>query len=600
MRTLPERHDRPLDGDFQFSIDLETIHVLHVDDDASFTDLTATFLEREDSDFRVTSVTDVAGALDHLETGTVDCIVSDYQMPGTDGIEFLERVREDDPDLPFILFTGKGSEEVAEKAISAGVTDYLQKERGSDQYTVLANRIENSVERTRSDRRVDELLSAIDAAREGISLLDEEGRFEYVNEAYADIYGYDRQELLGEHWEMLYPEGETEYVTGEILPNLPEDGIWRGETTMVRADGSEIVTDHTLSYTPAGLLVCTINVLSEDGPDPTGLAKNAIDALDDLLFFFDSDGTLQYWNDAVEEVTGYSEDELSSLTPAGFVREADRDRMTEYVRESRRTGSARIEVRLQRADGETIPYEFISKRVTDDGGNDVGRIGLGRNISERKEYEQRVERQNRRLEHFAEVLSHDLRNPLTVAMGRLDLFEETGERQHYETATQALGRMNNLVTDVLTLAQNGDRITLAEYEHIELTTVAENAWSLIRHGGATLDVEDPPVVEADASRLQQILENLFRNAIEHGSTDVSVRVGRLPDGFYVEDDGPGIPAAERESVFESGHSTKDDGTGFGLATVEQLVDAHDWTIRITESEDGGARFELTGVSRVET
>ncbi|MFB6079274.1 MAG: PAS domain S-box protein [Halarchaeum sp.] len=584
------------DVDFKSMVDPGPITVLHVEDDPTFADLTATFLEREHAAFDVLHEESAEDALRRLERADrVDCVVSDYQLPGMDGIELLETVREDAPDLPFILFTGEGSEAVAGRAISADVTDYLQKETGTDQYAVLANRIRNSVEKAHAERNGQQLLSAIETAREGISLLDDDGRFVYVNDAYAATYGYEQADLLGEHWAVLYPDDDVERVHEELISNIPARGVLREQTTMRTASGDDVVVDHALSYTPGGLMVCNVDTVRET-LDGHGLLADVFDALDDLLFFFDEDGTLEFWNEQVEAVTGYGPSELSELTPADLVHEDDRDAMNDYVWTTREAGQARVEVRLRRANGGTLPYEFISKRVVNDRGGVVGRIGLGRDITARKRYEAETERQTERLEHFAEILSHDLRNPLSVAKGNLGLLHETGDEAHYETARDALERMERLITDVLDLARTGEDIDTAAYEAVELDAVAERAWSMIQHDDATLSVTNTRRLEADASRLQQILENLLRNAIEHGGDDVSIRAGVLDgDGVFVADDGPGIPPDARDSVFDPGHTTKDDGTGYGLATVHQLVGAHDWTIRVTESESGGARFEISGI-----
>jgi PAS domain S-box-containing protein len=179
----------------------ETIRVLHADDEPDLGDLTATFLEREDDRFAVETVTNAADGLERLAEIDVDCIVSDYDMPGQNGIAFLEAVREDHPDLPFILFTGKGSEEVASDAISAGVTDYLQKGGGTDQYTVLANRITNAVEHHRSRRMVERserrLREIIDALPPLLYVVDEDGRYLLANEALADFHDTTVENLEG-------------------------------------------------------------------------------------------------------------------------------------------------------------------------------------------------------------------------------------------------------------------------------------------------------------------------------------------------------------------------------------------------------------------
>jgi signal transduction histidine kinase len=285
--------------------------------------------------------------------------------------------------------------------------------------------------------------------------------------------------------------------------------------------------------------------------------------------------------------------------------------MKAYVRDTEATGEASVEAQLLTDDGETIPYEFVSKLVTDNG-ETTGRIGIGRDISARKAYERQVAEQNDRLQHFAEVLSHDLRNPLSVALTNLELFAQRGDEEYYTTARTGLDRMDEMIGDVLTLARGSGSIEYGKYETIGLRQSATNAWELIDSDAATLEIADSLVVDVDASRLQQVLENLFRNSVEHSSTSgrtrfddtiehcdagVTIRVGALPneDGFYVEDDGPGIPESERAEVFDPGHSTKDDGTGFGLTSVREISDAHDWDVTVTESDDGGARFEFTGV-----
>jgi PAS domain S-box-containing protein len=135
----------------------EPIRVLHVDDEPDFGELTAEFLEREAARIAVTTVESAAAGLDRLDEEAFDCVVSDYQLSDTDGVAFLGRVREDHPDLPFVLFTGKGSEAVASEAIAAGATDYLQKGSGTEQYELLANRVLNAVEQYRSKRRAADL-----------------------------------------------------------------------------------------------------------------------------------------------------------------------------------------------------------------------------------------------------------------------------------------------------------------------------------------------------------------------------------------------------------------------------------------------------------
>jgi signal transduction histidine kinase len=286
-------------------------------------------------------------------------------------------------------------------------------------------------------------------------------------------------------------------------------------------------------------------------------------------------------------------------------------------------------------------------------------VGVRTAVLARRERE--LERRTDRLDSFASVVSHDLRNPLNVAQGRLELARGAVDdatdgggagdegvggggsgadadggwadelRFHLADAADSLDRMAALIDELLTLARADDPVT--ETTPVSLTDVARRCWADVPTGAAGLTVADDLTVLADEARLRQLLENIFRNSVEHGSTGsrsktgdavehgstedrsgadgtggldsdggesdttVTVTVGPLPDrsGFYVADDGPGVFDAERGRVFEPGYSTADDGTGFGLAIVRDIAAAHGWEVTVTDADGGGARFEFGGV-----
>ncbi|MDS0281614.1 ATP-binding protein [Haloarcula onubensis] len=222
-------------------------------------------------------------------------------------------------------------------------------------------------------------------------------------------------------------------------------------------------------------------------------------------------------------------------------------------------------------------------------------------VTEREEYRRELERQNERLEQFASMVSHDLRNPLTVARGRVDYLRAAAddEDEHLRAVARAHDRMETLIDDVLTLARQGQSID--ERERVRLSAVTTDAWASVTAETASMTIEQDGSFLADETRLTQLLENLFRNAVEHGGDAVTVRVGVLDGGggFYVADDGVGIPETDRERVLESGYSTAEAGTGLGLSIVTEIAQAHDWDIDVRTSADGGARFEIRGMT-VET
>lgn len=476
------------------------IRVLHVDDDQAFGELAATFLERERDDLTVTTATSVDMALERLREEPFDCIISDYDMPRADGLAFLQMVRDGDPDLPFILFTGKGSEEIASDAISAGVTDYLQKGTGTDQYTVLANRIGNAVSQYTAERAVSETQERfrrlIEYSTDVVSIVDANGVYQYITPSSERILGYSPEELIGESgFEYVHPDDRD---TMEVFAHSVED--------------SEVIPK--------------------------------------IEFRFDHKEEGWIWLEA------HARNLVDEPLIGGFVVHS-------------------------------------------------------RNVTQRKRREQELTRQNERLESVVDAVSHDLRNPLNVAEGHLDLARRTDDSEHFERVGRAHDRVKQIIDDLVTLARKGE--TVEESDPIELQAVIESAWRNTETHGATLRHDVTGTLRADRSRLQRLLENLFHNAVEHGSTPgagadaddieqegrtVNVEAGRLESGFYVEDDGPGIPPEDRRQVFRSGYTTGVDRTGFGLAIVREIVEAHGWTIDVTDGREGGARFVITGIDFV--
>lgn len=854
----------------------DSIRVLHVDDNPEFAEMAATFLETEDDRLTVETAHSARDGLEQMADGEFDCIISDYEMPGQSGIEFLKAVRETHAELPFILYTGKGSEAVASDAISAGVTDYLQKEAGTEQYELLANRVRHAVERRRAQRARQRHLKAIETAQEGISILDEDGEFVYVNEVWGELFGYDPEELLGERWELLYRQGEVERLSNDIFPTVWETGSWRGETTGLRADGSTFAQDHTISETETGEIVCTVQDITERREREQELQQErafidrALGQLNDVLYVVGTDGSLRRWNDQLSKVTGYDDDEIADMQATEFFPEDEQERIAEAINEALTAGEVVIESEFLSASGERIPFELTGSRLLDSDGDLFGLIGVGRDISERREREQAVkelhstaraliqadtseemanitisalrdvlempinavfrhdetddaltpiawtdraetlfddiptftsgegiawtvfetgearvyddvstvperhnpdtkarseiilpladhgvviigstesedfdeidvslaqtltthlttaldnlkqrtellektgrlealyenspdmidildsdgqildvnrrfceelgytrnevlgrpiceidqsvdadevrtllsefatgerqkftgtyvraddstvpvevhllrvdldgddrfvaisrditdrERRERRLrqqttqfESFGDILSHDLRGPLNVLEGRLELARRTGGDEHFDAAERALDRLDSVIQDVADVMREGQLVN--ERVGIEPADVAQSCWKTLNTTSASLVVEKTQPIYADKDALARLFDNLLRNAVEHAGMDVTVRVGMSSDGFYVEDDGEGIPDDNRADVFDPGFSTKEDGTGFGMVSVQQIALAHGWDVTIAESDTGGARFEFADV-----
>jgi PAS domain S-box-containing protein len=755
----------------------ESIRVLHVDDESGFAEMTAEFLERENDRIYTVTETDASDALNRLADQNIDCIVSDYQMPGIDGLEFLQAVREDNPDLPFLLFTGKGSESVASDAIAEGATDYLQKQPGTEQFELLANRITNAVEQYRAKQRAanldrirrvirdsnqalvraetrdemerriceiitdaepycfawigeidsetqiveprtaggggDDYLDTIEIATDdrptgqgptgravrtrefvaeqnipesaeyepwredalergyrssaAIPIVHEETMYGVLN-VYADRTGafdQDERELLTElandiayardHLKTLArrerleriiealpvgvyratpePDGEvvdanpaladifdadsSDTLVGRqvsdfyqkpgdreaVSEQLQRDGVVQGkELRQETLDGDDIWIEVTAIRTEQDDEVAFGGIIQDitdrkKAEQDLKLFRAAVESAGHSIYFTDTDGTIEYVNPAFEEITGYTADEAIGRNPR-ILKSGEHG--SEFYEELWNTILAgdiwRDELINTTKSGDRYVIDQTIAPVDGASGDIEHFVAVNVGVTERKEYEQELQRENERLDEFAGVISHDLRNPLNVAQGRARLLQQEVESAHIQAIVEPLERMEAIVEDTLTLAHQGKLV--GDKELIKCHLLSENCWKMVETREATLEIADEFTLRGDPDRLRAVCENLFRNAVEHGGKDVTVRIGQIDDrGFYVADDGSGIAETERSRVFEAGFSTDKQGTRLGLTIVKQIVEAHGWQISVTDSETGGARFEITEVQR---
>ncbi|AXG07463.1 sensor histidine kinase [Haloplanus rubicundus] len=338
-------------------------------------------------------------------------------------------------------------------------------------------------------------------------------------------------------------------------------------------------------------------------PEPCRTLQNALNALDDVFYVYDERGRLIFWNTRLNELFALDDERIAEMRPVDFFVDADRPAVEAAVQRIFDEGETVVEAWADTTEGR-IRFELTGRKLTDDG-HTIGFCGVGRDVTDRRERERQVAAQNDRLTQFATILVHDLRNPLAVATGYLDRYQADGEPADIERVTDSLERIERIVDDVLTVAMEGQAVIDAR--PVSVGDTARSAWEMIDASDASLDVQTTLVVDGDESRLQRLFENLFRNSVEHGSTDdrhksgdeggehagPSIAVTETGAGFAVADDGPGIPAAERERVFDPGVTQSEDGTGFGLYIVRTIAEAHGWTVGVTEGERGGARFEFT-------
>jgi len=346
-------------------------------------------------------------------------------------------------------------------------------------------------------------------------------------------------------------------------------------------NGSTLSFDPTPALNAWMVLVVGVALFKMDFLEVMPLATNQLfEEIPDPVFLVTPGGDIYDANDAATSLVGDvpSNAALSTTAPAlaGALDDGDE------------------RVAIETEDGDERVYALNVSPLEGPRNRQRGRLVVLRDVTPQVEREWQLERQNERLDRFASVVSHDLRNPLNVAHGFAEQASETGELAHLDRSMDAMADMERLIDDVLTLARQGR--TVDDTMSVDLATVARDAWPFV-DAEASLRVESTATLSADADRLAELLGNCYRNAREHcDDGDVTIWVGATDDGFYVEDDGPGIPADERETVFDSGYTTADSGTGLGLAIVANIAEAHGWRIDATAGRAGGAKFVVSAAT----
>lgn len=294
---------------------------------------------------------------------------------------------------------------------------------------------------------------------------------------------------------------------------------------------------------------------------------------------------------------GYTQGELLSLNPEE-IHPTDIDRVrNEFISEVTEEGAGFTdELTCLTKDNREIPTEISGTVLepSDDESQPTQMIAMLRDISDRVQHRRELEQKVERLDRFADTVSHDLKNPLSVITGHVTLARETDDPEHFDAIEDATDRMDEMLSELLQLTKGGELI--GNRTEIELGAFARSVWDDCEIDPAILKIQSSTTIHGDRDRLHELFANLFENAYSHGGSSVTVRVGTFDtedrEGFYIEDNGDGIPDEKQDTVFEWGHTTTEDGTGFGLAIVAEIVEAHGWKISVSDSEGGGTRFEL--------
>jgi PAS domain S-box-containing protein len=450
----------------------------------------------------------------------------------------------------------------------------------------------------------DRLFKAVfEGTLDALCLADDEGVLRDVNDAAATLFGLPDADLVGRGIDdFTGPELDFDAVWATLL----DEGEMRGEFDLYRPDGEVRTVEFAAKADVLpGIHLSSLRDVTEQASDRAALVRKTellaqvFEASPVGIAVIDADGEIVDANQRAESILGVDREEIIDRRFGDMswhiVDEhgdgiADEELPPAQVLSTGETVFG-FEHGLVHPSGEVIWLSINAAPIRNDAGEVEQVVAVFEDITDEREYRRLLEQQNERLEEYSATVSHDLRSPLSVASGWIDIAIEEESTADLDKAKAALKRMEALIADLRALGRYGQ--TVRGPVELDVEAVATEAWTHVETVDATLDIEAGlGNIHADEGRLLQLFENLFGNAVEHAGPNVAVRVGPVGGGFYVEDDGPGIPADKREEVFEFGYSTREGGSGLGLAIVEAVADAHGWTLTLTDADPQGTRFEF--------
>jgi len=601
--------------------------ILMVDDDVDFLKQAELFIESKNKEIEVDTATSAVKALEKLDRGNFDLVVSDYQMPKIDGLEFLENIREErKEDIPFIMFTGKGREEVAMEALNLGANRYLKK--GGDmetQYSVLVDAIKQEVNHYKTKKRYEELFEQspigvweedFSNVKRKIDKLKEEGieeirtylddHPEFVNELMKDV------ELISANKSVLdmyradsledFKKGLSEILGKSSIPAFKDvvERIAKGETKYStdkvdkRLDGKKINVFLKWSVSIGNeddysqVLVSTVDITERKMKEER--YRKYVENSPYGIFVEDDEGNYLEVNKKACEITGYSEKELLDMNIRDMYDQKILDEVKNNFKTLKEKGKVRLELPFVRKDGSEGIWDVSAVNLSGDRS-----FSFVEDITERKNIE---EREN----ILHSLLRHDVANKNRVVEGYLDLLEEYElPDEAYEllkNSKKAINKSLNLIEKVRILRKAQDE----KIKEVEISSIMRRSVSEMRSrlDEAGIEIEKKLSCKEcfvkGGPLLSNVFTNMIENSIRHSDCDkLRVSTEETEDEVMCvfEDDGKGIPDKEKRNIFEKEYTTDEErGTGLGLFLVKMLLDIYGGEVEVKDSELGGARFDI--------
>ena len=583
------------------------ISVLHIDDEQDFLDLARAFLERS-GDIRIVGVTSAEQALGRLEEARYDAIVSDYQMPGMDGISLLKHIRTGGDRIPFIILTGRGREQIAIEALNNGADFYLQK--GTDpevSFIELRNLINQAVTRRHAVEAVqkseERYRNLAEASQDLIYIIDRDDKVVYLNTRALEILGRRPEEVVGRPRAFLFPPAADERMKANLAKAFSDGRPVRAEN-LIPFGGRETWQDTTLIpiRDREGTVTCVMgvsrditerrrmeNALRESEEKYRNLVERAHDGIIVI-----QDGVVKFCNPRTAEMWGGDCREILGRPFSDFVDPAEFPRLRENY-ELRMAGKevpGRYDTRLKKKDGTTFPVDLNGGGIIYEGR--PADLIVFRDNTERNMAEEALKNVNRKLNLLSSVTRHDMLNQLMSIVGYQELALGSENIAEVKQLVNLAGRAAVTMRRQIEFTRQYQDVGVHSPEWQDLKDVIARASSGTGPRNVKILLEIEPVRIYADPLLERVFTNLIENAISHGVKVTSVRFStrKADSGLTIlcEDDGYGIPAPEKEKIFSPGYGRK---TGYGLFLVREILSITGATIREIGQEGRGALFEIS-------
>jgi PAS domain S-box-containing protein len=606
------------------------LRILHVDDEALFLSVAKECLQIESS-FEVDDALSVDEALNKMKEKEYDAVVSDYQMPGKDGLEFLTLLRKKGNVIPFIIFTGRGREEVAIKALNLGADQYLNKTGDTETvYCELAHAIRQAVDRRsaqiESSKREAKINAILESSPEAITVTDLDGNIVECNLTAVDMHGcQSKEDLIGKSSLELIAKKDHEKAMQNMKKTLEQGSVKTVEYSFVAKDGREFPAELSASVVRGAsgepeLLVAITRDITERKKAEENLRRLATIVTDsnDAVTVVDMDGRITAWNKGAEDTYGYRKDEALGMDVFKIVPEGKKQETLDVIRKIKTNETVGpFETKRLAKDGRVLDVWLTATKLVDDEGNAVALATTERDITEKKRLEEKVRFSEKFtvVGQLASSVAHEIRNPLGVINNsvyflNIRLKEHADEKvvKHLKIMEENIKAADHIISDLLDLSRN----KVGTLELVDLNGILERVFaniSIPENITVITKLDKIPKMLLDPERIKRVFLNIIQNAVGAMPKGGKLVVGTSRSGDSVEisfkDSGEGITKENMPQLFTPLFTTKTKGLGLGLSICKQIIEGHHGEIVVKSKVGEGALFMvrlpiLSGAELVKT